>query len=267
MQGEFHISPSSLNTFCECAYRYHLKYVERIPEGEDKRYFALGKLVHRTIAVLTEAVQADLHRRISAEALPDAVIEAAKLEGVSDSEIRRDALVMLTAWYDYDTLKTPVVLLDGEELRYEVEPGIPVIGKPDAIRRTETHDILVDYKTGNSRYYQSDVENSPQLLIYALLWKRHLEAHPERRPSHGNIPHMKIRYEQITHRKDVETEVDPNDLDVMEDWLKDVAHSMQSGDTTPNPGFYCRGCPYLSRCPSGTANVEEREQMKSHTAL
>jgi RecB family exonuclease len=276
MENDFHISPSSLKTFCECRLRFHLKYIRRvpIPDAKEVRALSLGKLVHRAIALLTQMIHTPGRGVISPDVLPDVVFQAAKDEGIADSEMIRDAITMLRNWYVYEHLKETPVLVDGETLQYDIAPGVPLIGKPDAIRRsrrlspsggTDYVDTIVDYKTGVSRYYPSDVENSPQLLIYALLWRQHLQDNPKRRPPDGSMPRCIIRYEQVTHRTAVQREVNEDDIHQLAEWLRSIAQEMQNGDTTPNPDRHCRFCEYLPMCATGVEYMGRQQPTKPPT--
>lgn len=254
------LSASSIEKFCTCPKKYKFHYDDRIPEGEPTAALIHGSLVHAAIAILTakRATSKGAHGPSDRDLIHSAILEAAKQEEITDVDAMIDAIIPVEKWWNHPIADGVTVLVDGEELLEPLEPGITVIGLPDAIRRNGTTDTIIDYKTGRTRYTQEDVQNSPQLFTYAWLWRKYLVSHPERRPANGVMPNIVVRYEQVSRGEIVSFTPTENDYEKIEAFLKYIALRIQSGERDAKPGFYCRWCPYLKLCAEGQVQTGTR---------
>ena len=181
----FKLSPTSLNTFLTCAYKFKLDHLYKIPRAKASA-MCFGTAVHKAL----ENLYLELKNTGKLEAKEDFLrdFEAAlKKEIISEVDYKsrlEHGRKVLPAYYDnYKKEFAPALYTEkkfGESLFEIMLDDIPLSGKADRIDLTSKEDKrvrFVDYKTGKVRTrgeIEGTTKNSDggykrQLIFYHLL--------------------------------------------------------------------------------------------------
>lgn len=160
------LSPSSIQTYQKCPYRWYLKYVEQRPELQPRSsHLIFGSAIHEALEALNiggAKTLADIY-----QAFIDSLNEAEKTPVVWDigrEEIERSGQVMLTQYYSLYKEDFPP-----DRAEFEVSGkiyGVAVHGFVDLLTKGG---LIVDYKVVGKALTRRDVETNIQFGIYADL--------------------------------------------------------------------------------------------------
>jgi len=96
---------------------------------------------------------------------------------------------------------------------------------------------LVDYKTGKPRK-RVDAEKSLQLSVYALAARRQLQLNP-----------VRLTFYNLTNNQSVSTTRTQQDLEKVQELIREVAGKIGEHKFSPTPGFVCKRCDFFPICP------------------
>jgi len=178
--SKFRLSVTSLNTYLECAYKFKLDKLLRVPHSK-KPHLAFGTAIHKSLEYFYRELL-DSGKKPSKSSLLASFRRALEQEIISTSDLRFRLLEgeqVLSAYYDYHLGSTiqPLYL----ERSFNVNlADIKLSGKIDRIEWASEHDRTVrvtDYKTGkgksmgeiegNTKSSRGDLKR--QLVFYKLL--------------------------------------------------------------------------------------------------
>lgn len=181
----FKLSPTSLNTFLTCAYKYKLDHLYKIPRAKASA-MCFGTAVHKAL----ENLYLNLKNTSKLESKEDFLRDfevALRKEIISEVDLRSEldhGRKVLPAYYDFYEKEFASALYTekkfGESLFEIMLDDIPLSGKVDRIDLTskeDKHVRFVDYKTGKVRTrgeIEGTTKNSDggykrQLVFYHLL--------------------------------------------------------------------------------------------------
>lgn len=183
---DFKLSPTALNSYLNCAYKFKLDNLYRIPRTKAAP-MCFGTAVHSAL----ENLYLDLENTKKVESKEDFLRDfevALRREILSDSDLKNyleKGHKVLSAYYDYyqDSF-TPALFTEkkfGSSLTSQIIlDDIPLSGKADRIDLTnkeEKHVRFIDYKTGQTKSrneiegltQNSNGDYKRQLVFYQLL--------------------------------------------------------------------------------------------------
>lgn len=182
---DIRLSPTSLNTFLQCPYKYKLDNLYRIPKAKATP-MCFGTAVHYALEQLFIAI--NNNQKISKEGFIADFETAIRREILSESELKnqlKHGRIALSAFYDehHDSFKQSLYTEKdfGKSLTSQVYlDDIPLDGKVDRIDLISQKDKtvrVIDYKTGSPKSRNeiegltknSDGGYKRQLVFYHLL--------------------------------------------------------------------------------------------------
>ena len=162
------MSASKLKEWQSCPLRFALKYIDRVPEDEEKDmiYIGIGHVVHHCYA------RATLTRELPTKFLQEAYDAYAHELKTLDTASRKRINNMLQAWYVIEPLTT------GEETFAELsfwldathDGNVIFNGVIDLCVRRGQYFMVIDYKTMKVHRQAKDYEirRDDQLCLYAI---------------------------------------------------------------------------------------------------
>jgi len=183
---DFKLSPTALNKYLECHYKFKLDNLYRIPRTTSPA-MSFGTAVHSALQYLY--IDLDNNSKVeSKESFVRDFNSALRHEVLSDADFKNyqeKGQKVLSAYYDfYEKDFAPALFTEknfGKSLTSQVFLGdIPLTGKADRIdltNKADKHVRFIDYKTGQPRT-RNDIEGKTknsdggykrQLVFYQLL--------------------------------------------------------------------------------------------------
>lgn len=252
-----HLSPSSASLFQQCARRWKLRYIERLPDPPGEAAL-VGTFAHRVLELLLQELPE--HRSVvrARELARTAWPEIARHPdfaalGLDDAAARK---FRWTAWQAIEGLwrvEDPAsVTVDATEQDVRVEiGGVPFRGIIDRVDVAEGGGLVVtDYKSGRAPSRKYADGRLAQVLLYAAA----LEAQQGVAPKRARLLYL----DQCV----IEVDVTDENLGATSDALARTWAEMQSactdGEFPATTGPLCAWCPFVEHCPEGRAEVELR---------
>lgn len=243
-----HFSFTQLKAYESCPHQYKLQHVFKVPVPGRFTY-SFGKSLHNALytffkrlqqmqtsgqstlfgATVTGVPSLDDMMKLFEEHWISEWYESKKQE----EEFRQKGRRALTDFYGKHEGKWPDVV--GLEQGFTLKVGDYTLrGAIDRVDKLEdgTYEI-VDYKTGATR----EKKEIDQLLVYALAleqvwgWKA-----------------SKVSYYYLEDNVKVESEVTPEKMEKVQQWILSESKNVLSGDFTPKPGFMCKFCDFRAIC-------------------
>lgn len=245
------LSPTAMAEFRDCALRYRLRRIDRVPEPRAPEALR-GTLVHRVLELLFDLPAAE-REPASADALVDvAWAELAEAEPDLADAVPADeratwlapCRAAVAAYFD---LEDPRRLEPADrELYVEALLGSRLLLRGVVDRLDQRPDgalRVVDYKSGRAPAAGFEQRALAQLRVYALvLWR-----------SRGVVPQeLRLVYlgdgQIISHSPDV-AELEATERSAEALWAA-VSEASATGGFEANPGFACRWCTFQELCPA-----------------
>lgn len=255
------LSPSGAGTFEQCPRRWRFRYVERLPDPPGEAALA-GSFAHRVLEVLMQKPSAE---RTPAAAKLIARDEWPDVESDDDYQAlgyddERSRHFRWKAWQAIEglwTLEDPTTV-DVRATEQDVEAvlgGVPFRGIVDRLEDEGDGLVVTDYKSGKApspRYRRGRLD---QVLLYAAAVKE----------ATGEMP-VRARLLYLGQRP-VGIDVTQPELDGVIEKLSSTWTAINTACDTdefePRTGPLCGWCPYVGRCPEGTAEVAKRQARKA----
>ncbi|MBI3509331.1 MAG: PD-(D/E)XK nuclease family protein [Bacteroidetes bacterium] len=276
-------SPSSLNTYLQCALRFYFRYVAHIKESDDVEEIigdnTMGTIIHRT---LEELYKPALGKNLDTAFYTQALVRA---EEVCNAAFRREfgsegsstgknllakkiALRYVQSFLgkELENSASEKLKLEGleKELKAVLEINgkkILVTGKADRIDKNDCTVRIIDYKTGKTEWRElrfeetSELKNdillakSFQLMTYAWLYKKN---NPQTENIISGIISFRNLKEGLMHVQTAAGELpDSAMLDQFGEMLKEIISEIldagRSFAQTPEVKR-CRNCDYKNIC-------------------
>ncbi len=252
------ISYSAIRTFQECPLRYKYSYIDKIKVvGKTSIYGAFGSAIHLCIKKFYDSDNFD--RKNLTSLWKNCFYEEVskqQIEKVKDGEYQRlltQGYPILNKFYTFqkenNLLKKPICT--------EIEFNIPcknknnndvmLVGKIDAVFKTDYGYEIVDYKTTANKKYWINNKVDLQLIMYQIaftLLKREFKKEKFKVCLHFLRPGIK-KYFDVTKDDKIRA-------------LKEISEhldNVKSSDFTPNPNkLSCKFCQYIYLCPAKQIN-------------
>lgn len=255
------LSPSGAGTFEQCPRRWRHRYVDRLPDPPGEAALA-GSFAHRVLELLMqrppEERTPDQAKRIARQEWPEteAAPDYAAL-GYDDEKGRRfrwKAWQAIEGLWKLEDPATVDVAATEQDIEAELA-GVPFRGIVDRLEREGDGLVVTDYKSGKApspRYRRGRLD---QVLLYAAA----VEA------ATGELP-VRARLLYLGQRP-VGIDVTRQEIDTVTEKLaatwQGITTACDADDFAPRTGPLCGWCPYVDRCPEGTAAVEKRDRAKA----
>ncbi len=257
-----HLSCSQITGYLMCAYKYRLKYVDKVEPAGKPVGLALGSVVHSTIEWLHQQRMAGEIGIELEEVLQifEADWEALKAGGVplladedSEGDLVAQGKALLQVYFENPS-PNPVVQVEvpfrhnlvhpetGEEL------AVPLEGRIDQVEEnpeTGKHTV-VELKTAARRYSADDLVRHLQPTLYQ--WAIETET--------GESPDLRIDVLLKTKKPQIlrhPVQRSTRDRVKFFDLAGAVLDGIEKGVFPANPGWGCAGCEYGHVCQWGSA--------------
>ena len=174
-----------------------------------------------------------------------AAIEQALIDGVSHHPYGKAVLadrifdsVITEIAFEFDCVTGKAAVVDAKDRSYARKSGC-VYGTADAIMKTKTGVLLVDWKTGS---FPVKAEGNGQLLTLAVMASSAMVLTDPISVAIAHVTPDGVTWDIVA--------VDDIELDSHAEWLKKIPPSIESSQ--PKPGTHCRGdfCPSYGMCPA-----------------
>lgn len=183
-------SYSFMDTFLTCQLQHQLKYGPRkINQMEgDKTALYFGSLVHKALESIRRNPDPD-----TISEFVDKAVDSMKFD-VPISMISETKKV-LTGWVSDRDFTPEIVDMEWRFDRQLPSGDFRINGFIDLVEMNDDGAMnVIDYKSGNWIYYKDDLEDSLQLMMYAIaIWD-------EWRPRAINVGYDMVKFNRITHR-------------------------------------------------------------------
>lgn len=244
-----HLSPSSINTWQQCPYKFKLSRIDKISEPPTEAQM-LGNFTHEILEQLYllphESRSIAAAKSIAASLWAEKWAEETKILRLTDKQIhqfRWQVWWFVEALFDLENPKQ--VTLAGVEQKLEVEVGdVTLLGFMDRWHIDENgHAVISDYKTGKKPRPQYEGEKRFQLGVYTHLVQQNTG--------------MEVSYAELIYLRDgirwgFKPEVDfVNDVvDTVERVWSEIKESCSTGEFVAKQHKLCDWCSFKPTCPA-----------------
>ena len=237
------VSFSAMDLFLTCELSHYLKYVKRIaPIKGDQTALHFGSLVHKALEMIRRDPDPDTVTEFVDKAA-DTMKFDVKLSMITEAkEILSDWVV--------DRDLTPTVI----SIEWRFDKRLPsadfrINGFVDLIEMDDDGVMnIIDYKSGNWIYRKEELEDSLQLMMYAIaVWD-------EWKPSAINIGYDMVKFNRVSHR------VTRSDMITSIKRIKNIKSMIENcKDPMAELSQKCSWCNTRYRCET-FMSLSEREQ-------
>lgn len=251
------LSPSGAGTFEQCPRRWRMRYVERLPDPPGEAALA-GSFAHRVLELLMQRAPEDRTVETAKSIARDewSAVEADDDYRALGHDPAEGKAFRWKAWKAVEglwTLEDPRTV-EVRATEHDVEAdlgGVPFRGIVDRLDEEGDGLIVTDYKSGKApspRYRRARLD---QVLLYAAAVQE----------ATGETP-VRARLLYLGQRP-VGIDVTPAELDAVVEKLAGTWSAINQAcavdEFAPRTGPLCGWCPYVDRCPEGTAEVARRQ--------
>lgn len=241
--GRLRLSFTRIDTLRNCALRFRLQYVDRLPQRPAPA-LSFGSSVHAVLEWLHDRKVPELPPLDEAlEVLREVwdstgYAEVDRAVQLREYEHARAVLAAYHARVEREGMRTPVATEAWFEL--PVGPDVTVVGSIDRVDVDPDGDLhVVDYKTNRKAKSRADVAASLQLGIYALATE-HL---------YGSLPRT-VALDFVVPGLVVRVDRDELDLAAVPRIVAEAAAAIRAGAADPNPTRLCDWCDFRAICPA-----------------
>lgn len=241
--GRLRLSFTRIDTLRNCALRFRLQYVDRLPQRPAPA-LSFGSSVHAVLEWLHDRKVPELPPLDEAlEVLREVwdstgYAEVDRAVQLREYEHARAVLAAYHARVEREGMRTPVATEAWFEL--PVGPDVTVVGSIDRVDVDPDGDLhVVDYKTNRKAKSRADVAASLQLGIYALATE-HL---------YGSLPRT-VALDFVVPGLVVRVDRDELDLAAVPRIVAEAAAAIRAGAAEPNPNRLCDWCDFRAICPA-----------------
>jgi RecB family exonuclease len=242
-------SYSKLKTFGDCALKYRLTYVERVPRPP-VRSLAFHRRMHAALARYHTFARrdgmVDLPEILSAY---DGLWQAERDPEIRQSKAYREGEEILRLYHRTEARSGRVPAVLEHKIRVAVGP-YTLTGAIDRLDFTAGGGYsLIDYKLDRSLPQANSAESSPQLSFYHLLVYESMGVAPE----DVRLYYLRHGVEHISTR-------DGRQMAEVTAWIDEIASRIREERRwLPCEGDVCRMCAFWSLCPAKTGRERPPE--------
>ena len=222
-----YLSYSKLSTFNDCPKKYKLQYIDKVEETSKSEIASTGILYHKVLAELEEGLDEKQIRKIAESILMKENISYEKIKEIED---------VIINWYDPFDFKN----VFGKEMKIEFNLlNHTFIGYIDRLDKFDDKSYeIIDYKSGNYDYSDSDLKNSLQFDVYSYaifkLYKPDI---------------VMITYDNIQTKHKVHAQITIDEFPIIENRLISYIKKIESAKTFPAfLGNHCLYCSFRDKC-------------------
>lgn len=222
-----YLSYSRLSTFNDCPKKYKLQYIDKVEETNKSEIASLGILYHKVLAELTSGMDEMQIRETCQRVL---TAENLKYEQIKEVE---EAII---SWYDpFDFIN---VVAKEYKIQFVLKSHI-FTGYLDRLDKfDDTAYEIIDYKTGNYEYTDSDLKNSLQFDIYSYaifkLFKPDV---------------IMVTYDNVQMKKKVHAQITIDKLPILEMRIMNLINKIEAAKSFPAMlGNHCMYCSFRDQC-------------------
>jgi DNA helicase II / ATP-dependent DNA helicase PcrA len=235
------LSATAIEMYERCPLQFKIAHDWKL-RGEAVAAMHFGSAMHTALKRYFDVVRSGkLPSAEDAIAMFEEALRALPLDEPVQRELyRQQGTAQLRAFVENVTAAPALRVLDTERAFRIQAGGTMVTGRVDRLDTLDGDAVAItDYKTGSPRS-QEDADKSLQLSLYALAAKR----------AWNLDPRVLIFYNVETNVA-VETSRGTEELQAIEERVRDVAANIAAGVFDPKPGvMVCRTCPYRMLCPA-----------------
>lgn len=245
-----HISVSRANLYRECAYRYKLKYHDKVPSPvPEPFYFVYGKIVHKIAEVyVIEGGEREIGE-VASDVLKGRIqIENGKAAPRLPPDYRDRLPVHLKNFVDKLGHSAKLKGVTEHKFHYDLDRpnGKYALGFIDRVVIGDGKAYIIDYKTTKKGPFREDsqsVKTDPQLRMYCRVVQRELGLPAE---------NIKAALFYLEDGEQVSSRYSQESLDAVEMELLDVYNRIKEHPPEAargNVGPHCNRCEYKDMCP------------------
>ncbi len=251
------LSPSGAGTFEQCPRRWRMRYVDRLPDPPGEAALA-GSFAHRVLELFMqrspEDRTVDAAKAIARDEWPDVEADpdfvALGYDADQAKQFRWKSWLAIEGLWALEDPKTVDVRATEQDLQVDLG-GVPFRGIVDRLEEEGDGLIVTDYKSGKApspRYRRGRLD---QVLLYAAA----VQADTGEMPVRARLLYL--------GQRPVGIDVNQGEIDTVVEKLAGTWSAINTACTTdefePRTGPLCGWCPYVDRCPEGTAEVAKRQ--------
>jgi hypothetical protein len=246
------VSPTKLDAWQECRYRYRLTYLERHAVDGTWAHLSMGNAIHAALRDWFDLEPTDRF----AGTVAGLVHQHWSPLGFRDEQQSDQWRVAASAMVEEYTSRHPAPIpFSRERTLGAVAEHVTISGRIDRLDERGEELVVVDYKTGRRVPTDDEARTSRALAIYALITSRSL-----RRPAFEVQLHHVPSGVVAIHRHTPESLA--RQLSRVDAIGRDIAVAEDSGaveDFPTAPGPLCGWCDYRDLCPdSGVVPAQVR---------
>ncbi|MCY4272053.1 MAG: PD-(D/E)XK nuclease family protein [bacterium] len=253
-----HLSPSSASCYRECARRWKFRYVDRLPDPPGEAavtgtfaHMVLEKLMREPVANRTVDRAKELAREIWPSMEKSRDYQTLGLDEDAGRQFRWNGWKAIEGLWELEDPGDVRVAATEQDVRVEIN-GVPFRGIIDRVDETDDGLVVTDYKSGKAPSERYASGYNTQMLLYAAALTE-LEG---RKPAKAQLLYL--------GQKVVEVEITEENLatavaELRTTWL-DIMENCISQTFDASVGPLCGWCPFVARCPEGTAEVLRRDK-------
>ncbi len=183
------ISYSAMDLFLTCQLSHNLKYVKKVdPIKGDQTALHFGSLIHKALEVIRRNPDPDMISEFVDKA-------AGTMKFDVKSSMIKDAKEILKGWLLDRDFTPEIVNIEWRFDRQLPSADFRINGYIDLVEMDDDGVMnIIDYKSGNWIYHREELEDSLQLMMYAIaVWD-------EWRPKAINIGYDMVKFNRIVRR-------------------------------------------------------------------
>lgn len=258
------LSPSGAGTFDQCPRRWRLRYVDRLPDPPGEAALA-GSFAHRVLELFMqrkpEERTVEAAKAIARDEWPDVEADpnfvALGYDDDQAKQFRWKSWMAIEGLWALEDPKSVEVRATEQDIQVELG-GVPFRGIVDRLEVEGDGLVVTDYKSGRApspRYRRGRLD---QVLLYAAA----VQADTGEMPVRARLLYL--------GQRPVGIDVNQTEIDAVVDKLAGTWEAINTAcaadDFEPRTGPLCGWCPYVDRCPEGTAEVEKRQAKRDAEA-
>jgi putative RecB family exonuclease len=244
------VSPTKLDVWQQCAFRFRLRYVDKVPADGSWAHLSLGNAVH---AALRDWFDVEGRSPATgAELVGQHWISDGFRDDAQSDHWHRVAAGWVGAYVEQHATDAPY---SRERTLGTLAEHVTISGRIDRLDERGEELVVVDYKTGARVPSADDAKVSRALAIYALVVQRSLK-----RPAYCVQLHHVPSGVVVEHRHDDASLA--RQLSRVDAMGRDIAAALATDDPAAfptAPGPLCGWCDVRAHCPdSGAAPAQPR---------
>lgn len=244
------LSASSIKTYYQCPFQFHLQYNLKIPdEGEPHPLTLMGSSFHK---MLEKATLAYMNKTGSTNPL-EYKNEACKEFGVLPEHFSLlDIFVNnLNSWGYFRNIDRVVGC--ELEVNFELTDGTPIKGFIDRLDLYDDTADIIDLKTQRNVFIPEELNNNWQAKIYNIAVRK---KYPQ------VVNKLSVSFWVVRHQVQ-KVFLTSEDAVKDEEKLLDVSREIRAcNDPKPKPSRLCEWCGWQRHCPLGGASIRKKLQYK-----